>query len=79
MSVERKYIFRGGCAGRRPRLNDFFFNDFICAFSSLQILFDTSLLINKLNPDQYIEAVISLYLDIINLFLQILQALTPRN
>eukprot|EP00187_Rhodella_violacea_P007309 CAMPEP_0174892686 /NCGR_PEP_ID=MMETSP0167-20121228/7599_1 /TAXON_ID=38298 /ORGANISM="Rhodella maculata, Strain CCMP736" /LENGTH=258 /DNA_ID=CAMNT_0016131263 /DNA_START=61 /DNA_END=837 /DNA_ORIENTATION=+ len=43
------------------------------------ILFDTSLLINKLNPDQYIEAVISLYLDIINLFLQILQALTPRN
>jgi len=37
------------------------------------IIFDTYLLFNKLSPEDYIEASISLYLDIINLFLQLLR------
>lgn len=40
------------------------------------ILFDTSLIMEKLSPDEYILAAINLYLDIINLFLYILQILS---
>ncbi|GJQ09189.1 hypothetical protein GpartN1_g980.t1 [Galdieria partita] len=40
------------------------------------ILFDTSLLINRLSPDEYILAAISLYLDVINLFMYLLQILS---
>jgi len=39
------------------------------------ILFDTSLIIQKLSPDEYILAAVNLYLDILNLFLYILQLL----
>ena len=40
------------------------------------ILYDTSLLLHHLGPDDHIEAVIALYLDIINLFLYLLQTLS---
>mmetsp|Transcript_11394 Transcript_11394/g.11421 ORF Transcript_11394/g.11421 Transcript_11394/m.11421 type:complete len:274 (+) Transcript_11394:49-870(+) len=40
------------------------------------ILFDTSMIIKHFSPDQYIEAAIALYLDLINLFLYILQILS---
>ncbi|KAJ1922320.1 hypothetical protein H4219_000182 [Mycoemilia scoparia] len=39
------------------------------------ILFDTYMIINHLYPDQYIDACISLYLDFINLFLNLLRIL----
>lgn len=36
------------------------------------IIYDTHLLMHKLSPEDYIVAAISLYLDIINLFLHLL-------
>ncbi|KAG5191068.1 inhibitor of apoptosis-promoting Bax1-domain-containing protein [Tribonema minus] len=45
---------------------------------SLYILFDTSLIMNRLSPDDWVLACISLYLDIINLFLFILQLTSRR-
>jgi protein lifeguard len=42
---------------------------------SLFIVYDTHLLMKKLNPEEYIVAVINLYLDIINLFIEILKIL----
>jgi FtsH-binding integral membrane protein len=39
------------------------------------ILYDTSQILLKYNTDEYISAVISLYLDFINLFLDILRIL----
>ena len=39
------------------------------------IVFDTYMLIHKLSPEEYILASINLYLDIINLFLEILKIL----
>lgn len=39
------------------------------------IVFDTHMLIHKLSPEEYIVAAINLYLDIINLFLEILKIL----
>lgn len=39
------------------------------------ILYDTSEILHRLGPDDYIEASISLYLDIINLFLYLLEIL----
>ncbi|CAM9321994.1 unnamed protein product [Ectocarpus sp. 12 AP-2014] len=46
---------------------------------SLYILYDTSLLMNHLGYDEYIIASISLYLDILNLFLYILRLLSRDN
>ncbi|XP_063236635.1 protein lifeguard 4-like [Bacillus rossius redtenbacheri] len=42
---------------------------------SLFIVFDTQMLMKSLSPEEYITATITLYLDIINLFLHILRAL----
>lgn len=42
---------------------------------SLFIVYDTHLLMKKLSPEEYIVAVINLYLDIINLFIEILKIL----
>ena len=39
------------------------------------ILYDTSVILHKLGPDDYIVAAINLYLDIVNLFLYLLQIL----
>ena len=43
------------------------------------LIFDTHLLIEKFTYDQYIWASVTLYLDILNLFLKILQLLGSRN
>lgn len=45
---------------------------------SLFILYDVSLLIHKLSPDDYILGAVSLYLDILNLFLHILSILSSN-
>lgn len=39
------------------------------------IIFDTHVLMYKLSPEEYVLAAISLYLDIINLFLHLLRFL----
>jgi len=40
------------------------------------IVFDTSRLIHRFEPDEYVHAAIQLYLDILNLFLYILRILS---
>jgi hypothetical protein len=45
---------------------------------TLFILYDTSILMLKLSPDEYIVAAINLYLDALNLFLYILQILSSN-
>lgn len=37
------------------------------------LLYDTSMIVNRLGPDQWLIAVISLYVDVTNLFLFFLQ------
>ena len=46
-----------------------------CIIFSGYILFDTWLIMDRLNPHEYVLAAIMLYLDIINLFLYLLQLL----
>ena len=43
------------------------------------IIYDTHLLMHKLSPEEYILAAINLYLDIINLFLNLLRLLEAFN
>ena len=43
------------------------------------IIYDTWMITERLDPEDYIIAVIQLYLDIINLFLMILRLLMSRN
>lgn len=43
---------------------------------SLFIVFDTSMIMHKVSPEEYVMACINLYLDIINLFLHILRILS---
>lgn len=50
-----------------------------CIIFSGYILFDTWLIMDKLNPHEYVLAAIMLYLDIINLFLYILQLLASSD
>jgi hypothetical protein len=42
-------------------------------------VYDTWLIANKLGPDQFIEATLMLYLDIVNLFLELLRILQHLN
>ncbi|KAJ1762112.1 hypothetical protein LPJ77_001638 [Coemansia sp. RSA 2523] len=43
------------------------------------ILYDTHMIMNRLSPDEYIFASISLYLDVVNLFLAILRILGDQD
>lgn len=43
------------------------------------IVFDTHILVHKLSPEEYILGAITLYLDILNLFLEILKILGKSN
>ncbi|KAJ2702943.1 hypothetical protein H4R19_005331 [Coemansia spiralis] len=43
------------------------------------ILFDTHMIMNRLSPDEYIMASVSLYLDIVNLFLAVLRILNDQD
>ena len=45
----------------------------------LFIIYDTHLVMKKLNPEEYILAAINLYLDILNLFLEILRIMGEAN
>jgi len=56
--------------------DDYLYSLFGAIVFSLYIVFDTWLLHARLDPDEYILAAISLYLDIINLFLHILSLLS---
>lgn len=42
---------------------------------ALFIVFDTSMIMHKVSPEEYIMASVNLYLDILNLFLHILRIL----
>lgn len=57
----------------------FFFSLFGAVLFSLFILYDTHMILNRLGPDDYVLASIELYLDIINLFLFILDMLSRDN
>jgi FtsH-binding integral membrane protein len=46
---------------------------------SLFIIFDTQMIMTRLSPEEYIVATIQLYLDIINLFIEILKILEKVN
>ena len=50
-----------------------------CILFSGYILFDTWLIMDKLSPHEYVLAAIMLYLDIINLFLYLLQLLSSND
>jgi FtsH-binding integral membrane protein len=50
-----------------------------CIVFSGYILFDTWLIMDKLSPHEHVLAAIMLYLDIINLFLSLLQLLSRDN
>lgn len=45
---------------------------------SLYIIYDTHMIMKKVSPEEYIHASVMLYLDIINLFLEILRAMGER-
>ena len=45
---------------------------------SLFIVFDTSMMMHKLSPEEYIVASVNLYLDILNLFLHLLRLMGER-
>jgi len=46
---------------------------------SLFIIYDTQMIMTRLSPEEYIFATIQLYLDIINLFIEILKILEKVN
>lgn len=48
-------------------------------FSPGFIVFDTYLIMKKMSPEEYIVATIQLYLDIINLFIELLKILDKVN
>ncbi|KAJ2847929.1 hypothetical protein IWW36_003594 [Coemansia brasiliensis] len=43
------------------------------------ILYDTHMIMNRMSPDEYIFASVSLYLDVVNLFLAILRILSDQD
>lgn len=45
---------------------------------SLYIIYDTHMIMKKVSPEEYIHGAVLLYLDVINLFLEILRALGER-
>ena len=51
---------------------------FLSYFSAF-IIFDTQMIMTRVSPEDYIMATIQLYLDIINLFIEILRILNHAN
>ncbi len=51
----------------------------ILSFSDDVRSYDTYMIFNRVSPEEYVTAAISLYLDIINLFLALLQILGAAN
>ncbi|VDK72150.1 unnamed protein product [Litomosoides sigmodontis] len=60
-------------------LFDFFMATFGAVLFSVYLIFDIDRIMHHTSPEDYIEACVSLYLDIINLFLRILQILNEVN
>uniref|UniRef100_A0A8R1XU38 Uncharacterized protein n=1 Tax=Onchocerca volvulus TaxID=6282 RepID=A0A8R1XU38_ONCVO len=58
---------------------DFFMATFGAVLFSIYLVFDIDRIMHYSSPEDYIEACVSLYLDIINLFLRILQILNEAN
>ena len=56
----------------------FISNNFVI-FLSAFIIFDTQMIMTRVSPEDYIMATIQLYLDIINLFIEILRILNHAN
>ena len=54
------------------------FSKHLLVFSGF-IIFDTHMIMHRLSPEEYIVATIELYLDIINLFIEILKILDKIN
>ena len=52
---------------------------YICFAFPGFIIFDTQMIMTRVSPEDYISATIELYLDIINLFLEILKILDKAN
>ena len=48
-------------------------------FTLAFIIFDTQMIMTRVSPEDYIMATIQLYLDIINLFIEILRILNHAN
>ncbi|KAI0213691.1 Protein lifeguard 4 [Lamellibrachia satsuma] len=63
---------------RSPRL-DFFIAVGSAVLFSLYIVYDTHMIMHKVSAEQYIHASITLYLDVINLFLDLLRILNDLN
>ncbi|KAL3990224.1 Inhibitor of apoptosis-promoting Bax1 family protein [Acanthocheilonema viteae] len=60
-------------------LFDFLMAAFGAVLFSIYLIFDIDRIMHHTSPEDYIEACVSLYLDIINLFLRILQILNEAN
>jgi FtsH-binding integral membrane protein len=45
---------------------------------TMYILYDTHMIMEKLSPEDYIDAAVSLYLDIVNLFINLLRLFGKR-
>ncbi|VDO67221.1 unnamed protein product [Onchocerca flexuosa] len=60
-------------------LFDFLMATFGAVLFSVYLIFDIDRIMHYSSPEDYIEACVSLYLDIINLFLRILQILNEAN
>ncbi|CAG9531528.1 unnamed protein product [Cercopithifilaria johnstoni] len=60
-------------------LYDFLMAAFGAVLFSIYLVFDIDRIMHHTSPEDYIEACVSLYLDIINLFLRILQILNEFN
>lgn len=56
----------------RPQTTDLVYSGFGVLLFSGYILYDTSMIMKRLSPDEWVMAVVSLYLDAINVFLFVL-------
>eukprot|EP00189_Rhodosorus_marinus_P010645 CAMPEP_0184738068 /NCGR_PEP_ID=MMETSP0315-20130426/803_1 /TAXON_ID=101924 /ORGANISM="Rhodosorus marinus, Strain UTEX LB 2760" /LENGTH=256 /DNA_ID=CAMNT_0027205625 /DNA_START=164 /DNA_END=934 /DNA_ORIENTATION=- len=73
LSAGLLFGLEAGYRGQIPAALSFFYSFFGTIVFSAHILFDTSLLIHRLSPDDYILGAVSIYLDVVNLFIHILR------
>ena len=72
-------LFLAFVFGIRSTVFDIIISCVTAILFSLYIVYDTYMIFNKYSPEEYIMAVISLYLDTINLFLAILRLVGAAN
>lgn len=61
------------------RTVDMLIAGFGCLIFAAYIVYDTHLILHRLHPDEWVMACISLYLDLLNLFLMVLRLLSNVN